>query len=169
MTKTTTLADVIIHLRDIVSPLVGGETFELVADAIYDLKPINYKLSRIVAQLRAAGYRCEAGALEDNVAFQELERLGGAGKREAIPSEATPPPELANLSDLAQELGAYDLIALREIIQTVLVYKLPGDDIEYGPGRQLRLDSDGANTILILRFPFPTNGPSLERLVLNPP
>lgn len=32
-------------------------------------------LSEIVAQLRACNYECEAGRLENNVAFQELARM----------------------------------------------------------------------------------------------
>lgn len=32
-------------------------------------------LAEIVAQLKLCGYECEAGKLENNVAFQALERL----------------------------------------------------------------------------------------------
>lgn len=32
-------------------------------------------LTEIVAQLKRCGYRCEAGPLEMNVAFQELEEM----------------------------------------------------------------------------------------------
>jgi hypothetical protein len=41
-------------------------------------------LQEIVEQLRACGFECEAGPLENNVAFQELVRLA---------EQSTEPPE----------------------------------------------------------------------------
>lgn len=38
------------------------------------------KLREIVEQLRSCGYTCEAGALENNVAFMELERITQANE-----------------------------------------------------------------------------------------
>lgn len=38
-------------------------------------------LKEIVEQLKACNYECEAGPLENNVAFQKLEELANEGKR----------------------------------------------------------------------------------------
>ena len=52
-----------------------------------------YILSEIVEQLRACGYECEAGALEDNTHFRALERLAERQREEMAPVTGVIPPE----------------------------------------------------------------------------
>lgn len=77
-----------------------------------------------------------------------------------------PAIRLAEVVELARSMGALDAIAFRQTFQTFLGYKLPGD-MEYGPGHQINL-SGGAEMILVIRFPFATAGPALERLTFPP-
>lgn len=75
-----TIEDVIIHLRDKVTPLIAGEPRELVFDAIYALKDINYgqrvvrckkcRSDDIYRRFRRAGERLD----DDWLAFTLTER-----------------------------------------------------------------------------------------------
>ncbi len=49
-------------------------------------------LTEIVTQLRSCNYECEAGALANNVAFQELERMAAAeqARWEPVPNGTYP-------------------------------------------------------------------------------